>query len=57
VLAPYGGTRVDAPDLALGAAIVGLHPHAEMKGVKISQFAAGGNASMAWLAAELAITI
>lgn len=41
----------------LGGQIAGMNPHAEMKGAKLSQFVAGGTAGMAWLAAELEITV
>ncbi|HEX7940556.1 MAG TPA: hypothetical protein VF488_02060 [Gemmatimonadaceae bacterium] len=34
-----------------------MSPHAEMKGAKLSQFVASGTAGMAWLAAELEITV
>lgn len=45
------------PDLELGGQIAGMNPHAEMRGVKLSQLVAGGTAGMAWLAAELEITV
>jgi hypothetical protein len=45
------------PDLELGAAIAGLHPHATLKGTKIRELIAGGTAAMAWLAAEIDVTV
>ena len=57
VMLSYIGSRVDAPDLELAAAIAGMHPHAEMKSAKITELVVGGNASMVWLAAELEIVV
>ncbi len=56
VMLPRVAAKIE-PDLELGGQIAGMNPHAEMKGVKLSQLVAGGTAGMAWLAAELEITV
>ena len=56
VMLPRVAAKVE-PDLELGEQIAGMTPHAEMKGAKLGQVVAGGNASMAWVAAELEITV
>ncbi|HEX7940555.1 MAG TPA: hypothetical protein VF488_02055, partial [Gemmatimonadaceae bacterium] len=56
VMLPWIAAKIE-PDLELGGQIAGMNPHAERKGVKLGQLVAGGTASMAWLAAELEITV
>jgi hypothetical protein len=56
VMLPRVAAKIDL-DLDLGGQIAGMNPHAEMKGAKLSQFIAGGTTVMAWLAAELEITV
>jgi hypothetical protein len=56
VMLPRGAAKIE-PDLELGGQIAGMNPHAEMKGAKLSPIVAGGTAGMAWLAAELEITV
>lgn len=56
VMLPRVAAKIE-PDLELGGQIAGMNPHAEMKGVSLGQFVAGGTAGMAWLAAELEITV
>ena len=56
VMLPSVAAKIE-PDLELGGQIAGMNPHSEMKGVKLGQLVAGGTAGMAWLAAELEITV
>ncbi|HUC00403.1 MAG TPA: hypothetical protein VMS11_11305 [Solirubrobacterales bacterium] len=56
VMLPRVAAKIE-PDLELGGQIAGMNPHAEMKGAQLSQLVAGGASSMAWLAADLEITV
>jgi hypothetical protein len=57
VLTPLGSNEVHAPNAGVAAAIGFLHPHAELKGATFDHFTSGGNAQVAWFAAELHLTI
>lgn len=56
VMLPRVAAKLD-PDLDLGGQIAGMNPHATMKSAKLGELVAGGNASMAWVAAELEIVV
>lgn len=54
VMLPRVAAKIE-PDLEHGEQIAGMNPHAEMNAAKLGEVVAGGNASMAWIAAELEI--
>jgi hypothetical protein len=55
VLLPNG--EQPAADADVASAIAFLNPHADVKAASFDHFTAGGNASMAWFAAELHFTV
>lgn len=57
VLTPLGSNEVHAPNASVAAAIGFLNPHAELKSATFDHFTSGGNAQIAWFAAELHLTI
>jgi len=57
VLTRLGSNEVHAPNAGVAAAVAFLNPHAEVKSATFDRFAAGGNAQVAWFAAELQITV
>jgi len=57
VLTPLGSNEVHAPNAGVAAAIAFMNPHAEIKSATFDHFTSGGNAKVAWFAAELQLTI
>jgi hypothetical protein len=57
VLTPLGCTEVHASNANVASAIGFLNPHATVKSADFDHFSAGGNAQVAWFAADLHITI
>ncbi len=57
VLTPLGSNEVHAPNAGVAAAIAFLNPHAEIKSATFDHFTSGGNAQVAWFAAELQLSI
>jgi len=57
VLTPRGGKEVHAPNANVAAAVSFLNPHAEIKSATFDHFTSGGNAQVAWFAAELHLTV
>jgi hypothetical protein len=57
VLTPLGSNEVHTPNAGVTAAIGFLNPHAELKSATFDHFTSGGNAQVAWFAAELHLTI
>ena len=57
VLTPLGSSEVHVPNAAVAASIAFLNPHAEVKSATFDHFTSGGNAQVAWFAAELHLEI
>ncbi len=57
VLLPDRGAEAHSSDTNLAELISFIHPHAKMRRASMDKLVAGGNASMAWFAAELTIVI
>jgi hypothetical protein len=56
VMLPRVAAKID-PELEIVTQIADLNPHAEVTDTKVKAFVAGGDAAMAWLAAEIEIGV